>query len=135
MCILREKGESNGWHKLVHKDPCALLFLPFKQLKQRFCLCVLNLHQQRKQNNTLKICFGSPTDNSVRHHERECLGQILVRASKVLLARTFTEVIDKVKRSWFDWLIHIFHLRHTAFMMHGNANAVFSRYYRLVGNM
>ncbi len=98
---------------------------------------MLNLHQQHKQNNTLKICLGSLTDNSVRHHERECLGQILVSANKVLLARTFTEVIDKVKRSWFDWLLHIFHLRQikTAFVMNGNANAVFSRYYRLVGNM
>ncbi len=89
---------------------------------------MLNLHQQRKQNNTLKICLGSPTDNSVRHHERECLSQILVSANKVLLARTFTEVIDKVKRSWFDWLLHIFHLRQikTAFVMNGNANAQFS---------
>ncbi len=46
----------------------------------------------------------------------------------MLLARTFTEVIDKVKRSWFDWLLHIFHLRQikTAFVMNGNANAQFS---------
>lgn len=88
---------------------------------------MLNLHQQRKQN-TLQICLGSPTDNRFRHHERECLGQILVSANKVLLARTVTEVIDKVKRSWFDWLLHIFHIRQikTAFVINRNANAQFS---------